>query len=71
MTVVPAAAGERASPLGLDGRLTVYPHTALPGHAIVGPAVVDGGTFTWLMGAGWRLSVDAFGDALASREDAA
>ncbi len=65
----PAPLGERASPLGQDGRLPVYAHSALPGHVIDGPAAVDGGTFTWLVSTGWRLAVDEFGDALATRED--
>ncbi|MGE0486210.1 MAG: hydantoinase/oxoprolinase family protein [Gammaproteobacteria bacterium] len=66
--LAPAPSTERASPLGRDGRLPVYDHASLPGHAIAGPAVVDGGTFTWLVGDGWRLNVDARGDALATRE---
>ncbi|MCB1746722.1 MAG: hydantoinase/oxoprolinase family protein [Gammaproteobacteria bacterium] len=64
----PAPTGERASPLGRDGYLPVYAHASLHGHAIAGPAVVDGGTFTWLIGGDWRLTTDANGNALATRE---
>jgi len=62
-----AANGHRESPLGLDGRLPVYAHAALIGGVLDGPCVVDGGTFTWLVGPGWTLEIDARGDAVATR----
>jgi N-methylhydantoinase A/oxoprolinase/acetone carboxylase beta subunit len=63
-----APLGERASPFGIDGRLPVYAHSALHGHALTGPCAIDGGTFTWLIGRGWRLAVDGNGDAVATKE---
>ncbi|MEQ8233740.1 MAG: hydantoinase/oxoprolinase family protein [Gammaproteobacteria bacterium] len=63
----PSRHGERASSFGVENRLPVYQHATLAGHVIEGPCVVDGGTFTWLVGAGWRLDVDARGDAVATR----
>ncbi|MEQ8660157.1 MAG: hypothetical protein RLW62_05010, partial [Gammaproteobacteria bacterium] len=63
----PTAQGHRESPFGAGGALPVYTHAALTGHAVAGPCVVDGGTFTWLVGSGWQLAVDARGDAVATR----
>jgi len=59
--------GRRQSPLGRDASLPVYAHDALYGAALAGPCVVDGGTFTWLLGVGWDLSIDARGDGVARR----
>ncbi len=39
------------------------------GSGISGPALVDGGSFTWLVGPGWSLAVDAHGDAVATQGD--
>lgn len=63
-----APAAHRDSSLGSDGRLPVYEHDALYGRSLAGPCVIDGGTFTWLLGSGWTLDVDVYGDALAIRE---
>jgi hypothetical protein len=52
---------------GVDG-LAVYAHGELYGQNIIGPCVVDGGTFTWLIGAGWFLAVDSRGDAIVTKE---
>jgi len=59
----------RDSSLGAAGNLPVYSHAALYGRTLAGPCAIDGGTFTWLVGAGWTLAVDVYGNALASRED--
>jgi len=64
-----APATHRASPLGGPDGLPVYEHAALYGRRLQGPCVVDGGTFTWLIGKGWHLDVDACGDALLTAED--
>ena len=64
----PATPDERASPLGTAGRLPLHAHASLPGRTVAGPCAVDGGTFTWLVGRGWTLAVDAHGDAVATRE---
>ncbi len=64
----PAPSGSRDSALAPAPGLPVYQHAELAGHAIVGPCVVDGGTFTWLLEPGWRLEVDAHGDGVATRE---
>ena len=64
----PVASEHRASPLASGAGLPVYQHTSLPGHKISGPCVVDGGTFTWLIEAGWTLVIDTHGDAVATRE---
>ena len=66
---VPEPHSQRQSPLSLAGTLPVYAHDTLRGHTLDGPLVVDGGTFTWFVSAGWRLVVDAAGDALLTREE--
>lgn len=71
MHVIAAAvepSAHRASPLAAAG-LPVFEHGALYGQILDGPCVVDGGTFTWLIGAGWRVAVDAFGDAVVTQEE--
>jgi acetophenone carboxylase len=65
----PAVRGRRASPLATRG-LPVYTHDDLAGHTLAGPCVVDGGSFTWLVDAGWRLAVDGCGDGILTRGDA-
>ena len=67
----PAATGEsllgtRPSPLGA-GQLPIHAHQALYGRTLQGPLAVDGGTFTWLVGSGWTLTVDTKGDAVLHR----
>lgn len=59
--------GTRSSVLTPTGSLPVHAHAALLGHSLDGPLVVDGGTFTWYVGAGWTLAVDAHGDAVLTR----
>ena len=66
-TPAPHAAEHRASPLAAAPGLPVYQHESLAGHAVSGPCVVDGGTFTWLIEAGWTLAIDKHGDAVATR----
>jgi acetophenone carboxylase len=65
----PEPSAYRASPLGGPAGLPVFEHAALIGHLLEGPFVVDGGTFTWLIGDGWSLAVDALGDAVATKEN--
>ena len=67
----PAATGEsllgaRPSPLSAGG-LPIHAHQALYGRILRGPLAVDGGTFTWLVGSGWTLTVDTKGDAVLHR----
>ncbi|MBK8960526.1 MAG: hydantoinase/oxoprolinase family protein [Proteobacteria bacterium] len=66
-TAAPRAEAHRASPLAAAPGLPVYQHASLPGHRVDGPCVVDGGTFTWLIEAGWTLAIDTHGDAVATR----
>ncbi len=60
-------ANARPSVLGKNGHLPVYDHAALIGRTLVGPLVVDGGTFTWYVGSGWQIAVDLWGDAALHR----
>ncbi len=62
-------ADTRPSALGTDGHVAIHTHASLRGRTLEGPVVVDGGTFTWLVGKGWRLAVDLRGDATLSRGD--
>ncbi|MGE3773750.1 MAG: hypothetical protein AB7I32_12550, partial [Gammaproteobacteria bacterium] len=62
-----SARGTRPSALAPDGRLPVHAHAALIGQSLTGPLVVDGGTFTWYVGPGWRLAVDERGDGRLTR----
>ena len=59
----------RPSVLGLNGEIAVYMHRALHGHQVSGPCIVDGGSFTWLIGAGWQLQVDLKGDGITRRSN--
>jgi acetophenone carboxylase len=63
-----APGGYRASSLGGVDGLPVFEHGALYGQTLMGPCVVDGGTFTWLITDGWSLAVDTRGDAVVTRE---
>jgi acetophenone carboxylase len=38
---------------------------------VTGPALVDGGSFTWLVDPGWSMSVDSRGDAMLTQDAAA
>ena len=57
----------RASPLGGADGLPVFEHGALYGQTLIGPCVVDGGTFTWLITDGWSLEVDTLGDGVVTK----
>lgn len=56
-----------ASGGGDRGGLPVHDWTSIVGATVTGPALVDDGAFTWLVGPGWSLAVDAHGDAVATR----
>ena len=66
-TSTPGNVETRPSALGADGEIAVYMHHELYGQQIPGPCIVDGGSFTWLIGAGWQLQVDLKGDGTARR----
>ncbi len=51
-----------------DRPIPAYHWPDLAGAAVAGPALVDGGSFTWLVDPGWSMSVDAHGDALLKKE---
>ena len=57
----------RESPLGPCGQIPVHAHAALRGSTAEGPLVIDGGTFTWFVGTGWRIAIDLRGDAALTR----
>ena len=61
------AGGGQPAPNG-DRPLPAYDWTELAGAALTGPALVDGGSFTWLVDPGWSMSVDSHGDALLTKE---
>lgn len=68
----PAAGAEprfssRQSPLGTSGTLRAFDYRDLAGTTLPGPALVDGGSFTWLIGEGWSASTDDRGDAVVTR----
>jgi N-methylhydantoinase A/oxoprolinase/acetone carboxylase beta subunit len=65
------ATTHRPSPLSGDQGLPVYEHAALFGQTILGPCVVDGGTFTWLITSAWSLTIDTRGDAIATKQGGA
>lgn len=56
----------RPSPLDATGNLRAYAYGQLAGTTVNGPALVDGGTFTWLIGDGWSASIDDRGDAVVT-----
>ena len=68
-TGAPEHVETRASVLGTDGEITVFLHDELYGHRVQGPCIVDGGSFTWLIGNGWQLDVDLRGDGIARRSN--
>ncbi len=57
----------RPSPYGVDERIPTFDADGLVGAAVEGPALVDGGSFTWLATRGWRVATDDHGDAVLSR----
>ena len=68
-TPAPGYIEKRSSVLGADGKIAVYLHDKLYGHHIQGPCIVDGGSFTWLIGAEWQLQVDLRGDSVARKSN--
>lgn len=65
----PSRQGSRPSTMDPSGSLQTYEYHGLAGSTVTGPALVDGGSFTWLIGAGWTASIDDRGDAaLSTRE---
>lgn len=68
-TNAPEHVEKRASLLGTDGEITVFLHDELYGQPVLGPCIVDGGSFTWLIGNGWQLDVDLRGDGIARRSN--
>lgn len=60
----PSLVGTRHSPIVSGGELAVHDWKTLRGHKLAGPAVVDGGTFTWVISPGWSGEVDLRGDAV-------
>ena len=64
---LPAADGDgRAVPAGERG-LPTYDWERLAGVTMAGPALVDGGNFTWLVDPGWSMAVDGHGDAVLTK----
>jgi acetophenone carboxylase len=55
------------TPAGQRGEVATYEWASLPGSRVDGPALIDGGSFTWLVGAGWSASTDNHGDAVLSK----
>jgi N-methylhydantoinase A/oxoprolinase/acetone carboxylase beta subunit len=60
-------AGASAGRTGERGGIPTRAWSAAAGSTVPGPALVDGGSFTWLVGEGWSLAVDGSGDAVATR----
>lgn len=52
---------------GERGGIPTRSHSSAAGSTVTGPALVDGGSFTWLVGSGWSLDVDEDGDAVATK----
>jgi acetophenone carboxylase len=61
--VAPATSGDS----GERGGIATRSHSSAAGSTVAGPALVDGGSFTWLVGPGWSLDVDGNGDGVASK----
>lgn len=61
--------GAAAEPTGERGGMPTHDWASAAGSILRGPALVDGGSFTWLIGRGWTVQVDAQGDAVATRGD--
>lgn len=64
---VAAADAPAGGGAGERGGIPTHDWTAVAGSTVTGPGLVDGGSFTWLIGPGWTLDVDATGDAVATR----
>lgn len=56
------------SPTGERGGTPTYPWEQLREATVAGPALVDGGSFTWRVGHGWSMTVDARGDAVVTTD---
>lgn len=65
---VPAAESGGGTATGERGGIPTYDWAGLAGATLAGPALVDGGSFTWLIGARWSLTVDERGDGTATKE---
>ncbi len=52
-----------ATPTGERAGSATFDWAGLAGADIEGPALVDGGSFTWRIGPGWSASIDTHGDA--------
>ncbi|TCK26253.1 hydantoinase/oxoprolinase family protein [Pseudonocardia endophytica] len=53
--------------VGERGGIPTHTWSGAAGSSVTGPALIDGGSFTWLAGPGWQLDVDARGDAVARK----
>ena len=65
-----AATGARSSPYGHEGSLPTFEAAGLVGSEHLGPLLVDGGSYTWLVTEGWSMSTNVRGDAQLDRKDA-
>lgn len=65
----PRPSASRPSALDASGSLRAYAYGDLAGATVPGPALVDGDSFTWLIGDGWSASIDDRGDAAVSRKE--
>jgi len=65
---VPAAESGGGTATEERGDIPTYDWAGLAGATLSGPALVDGGSFTWLIGAGWSLTINERGDGIATRE---
>ncbi len=68
---VPAAESGGGRATGERGGIPTYDWMGLAGATLDGPALVDGGSFTWMVSEGWQLEVDPQGDAKATRTEVA
>jgi len=64
----PQPASTRSSALDSAGSLRAYAYRDLAGASVAGPSLVDGGSFTWLIGEGWSAAIDDRGDAALTKE---
>jgi N-methylhydantoinase A/oxoprolinase/acetone carboxylase beta subunit len=64
------ATGARSSPYGHEGSLPTFEAAGLVGSEHLGPLLVDGGSYTWLVTEGWSMSTNVRGDAQLDRKDA-
>jgi N-methylhydantoinase A/oxoprolinase/acetone carboxylase beta subunit len=66
-----SSSGERParnSAYGVAGKLPIYTADEAVGSEIVGPLLVDGGSYTWLVTDGWTMASNQHGDALLTRK---